>query len=381
MSLKHSVVKFKFEDFESLSTDQDVEVCSEQVTDSHGNTWMLDIYPGGRNRDDTSSDVMVYMTLFNMGINDVCAQATFIVRNSRGKMNKEQPIISHTFDADGGSGWGCDIIKRSDIIDKENNILLDGALLVDVHLQFQPEPKSLTVPPSPLSTNMLKLLYDSESADVKFKVKRTVITAHKCILKANAPILYDFCKGCKEGEKIKIDNISPAIFKIILRHVYGGEIPGKDTIMCDIGNDCIGKDIIDAADRFGIVSLKLAVETVLVENLVLDNENFADWLLFAESKTCALMKEAVIAYFVSRSTDLLNSKAWEALSESPKLMSELMKEMSKRIKIDTRFSGRGESMSVIELRKKLGEKGLDLDGSKEILVSRFQESNKRQRTE
>ena len=93
------------------------------------------------------------------------------------------------------------------------------------------------------------------------------------------------------------------------------------------------------------------------------------------------MKEAVIAYFVSRSTDLLNSKAWEALSESPKLMSELMKEMSKRIKIDTRFSGRGESMSVIELRKKLGEKGLDLDGSKEILVSRFQESNKRQRTE
>ena len=71
----------------------------------------------------------------------------------------------------------------------------------------------------------------------------TVITAHKCILKANAPILYDFCKGCKEGEKIKIDNISPAIFKIILRHVYGGEIPVKETILSD-GIDSIGRDII-----------------------------------------------------------------------------------------------------------------------------------------
>ena len=381
MSLKHSEVKFKFEDFESLPSEQGVRVTSKQVTDSHGNIWKMVIYPGGRNGEDyTSSDGMVHMTLFNTGNKDVSARPTFIVRGVSGEVYTECTVDVQKF-KEGGTGWGCDIIERSEIIDKENNILLDGALLVDVHIQLQPEPKSLTVPPSPLSTNMLKLLYDSESADVKFKVKRTVITAHKCILKANAPILYDFCKGCKEGEKIKIDNISPAIFKIILRHVYGGEIPGKDTIMCDIGNDCIGKDIIDAADRFGIVSLKLAVETALVGNFRLDKENFAGWLLFAESKTCPLIKEAAIAFFVARSKDLLQSEGWEALSESPKLMSELMKEMSKRIKIDTRFSGRGESMSVIELRKKLGEKGLDLDGSKEILVSRLEESNKRQRTE
>ena len=243
MSLKHSVVKFKFEDFESLSTERSVQVSSEKVTDSHGNIWMFSIFPGG---DGESEEDMVHMSLFNMGNEDVCARATFIVRGARGEAYYEGMIGIEvlTYEAGGLRSWGRDTTKRSDILDKENNVLLDGALLVDVHLQFQP--KSITIPPSPLVGNLLKLLDDSESADVKFKIKRTVITAHKLILKANAPILFDFCKGGKEGEMIKIDKISPAIFKIILRHVYGGEIPGKDTILTDIGYECIGSDIIDA---------------------------------------------------------------------------------------------------------------------------------------
>lgn len=39
-----------------------------------------------------------------------------------------------------------------------------------------------------------------------------------------------------------------------------------------------------------------------------------------------------------------------------------------------------EDMSVTELRKELGKRGLDVDGSKQALVSRFQEA-KRRRTD
>ena len=130
-----------------------------------------------------------------------------------------------------------------------------------------------------------------------------------------------------------------------------------------------------------VCTVKLAVETALVGNFRLDKENFAGWLLFAESKTCPLIKEAAIAYFVARSKDLLQSKAWSTLKESPELMAELMKEMSEQLNVDTRFDGRVGSMSVIRLRKKLSEEGLDLDGSKEILVSRLEEYTKMQRTE
>lgn len=222
---------------------------------------------------------------------------------------------------------------------------------------------------------MLNLLNKSESADVKFKVSSSVITAHKCVLETNSPLLYEFCKDSKEGGKIQIKNITPKIFRIVLRYVYAGVLPDTDTIFEN------GMSVIEAADRFGVVGLKLAIETELVRNLAISSDNVIGWLIFAESKTCSLLKEAAMSYFLARAKDLLNSETREKLSETPGLMVELMTEMSNRNDIDTRFDEYG-NLSVTDLRKKLIEEELDIDGSKEMLVSRLTESaKKKQRTE
>ena len=142
-----------------------------------------------------------------------------------------------------------------------------------------------------------------------------------------------------------------------------------------------GRSIIEAADRFGIIPLKMAVESGLVRNLVINRYNVTEYLIFAESKTCSFLKEAAMSFFVARATDLLNSETREKLCESPNLLIELMTEMSKRNDTDTRF-GEYSNLSVSELRKRLVDEELDIDGSKESLVSRLQESaKKRQRTE
>jgi len=346
-------------------------VKSPIVTDCHGNFWMLTIYPRG-NTDSTEDNIRI--SLYNMNIGkDVSAGATFIVRDASGKAYANRIMNVGMYEGRGGAGWGKDIIKRSDILDKEKNILVDGALHVDVHIQIQPD--SLVVPPNPLAKNMLKILDDVDSADVQFKVKRQIITAHKCILKPNAPMLYEFCKDSKEGEEIQIENVKPDVFRIVLRYVYAGEIPDIDTIRKN------GMKIIEAADKFGVIPLKLAIETELVRNLVIKPRNVTDCLIFAESKTCSLLKEAAISFFVARATDLLNSETREKLSESPGLLIELMTEMSKRNDTDTRF-GEYSNLSVNDLRKRLADDELDIDGSKESLVSRLQESaKKRQRTE
>ena len=151
--------------------------------------------------------------------------------------------------------------------------------------------------------------------------------------------------------------------------MYGEEIPDSTTILDK------GKDIITAADRFGIVELKLAVESALVDSLVIHTSNVADWLVFADSKTCPLLKEHATAYFTSRSVDILNCESSTLLTESRKLLTELMIEVAKNSSAN-RFSHEG-NMSVDELRQKLRERGLDVDGSKEMLISRLQESNKR----
>ena len=193
--------------------------------------------------------------------------------------------------------------------------------------------------------------------------------------RGRAHILFEFCKGSKEGEKIQIKNVTPAIFRIVLRYIYTGVVPDAETIKKN------GMSIIEAADMFGVIPLKLAIETELVRNLVIKRRNVTDYLIFAESKTCSLLKEAAMSYFVTRSADLLNSATQEKLSESPGLLIELMKEMSKRNDTDTRFDEYG-NLSVNDLRKRLIAEELDIDGSKESLVSRLKESaKKRQRTE
>ena len=157
------------------------------------------------------------------------------------------------------------------------------------------------------------------------------------------------------------------IFRVILRYVYGGDVP--DSVTVDMA-----KDIIIAADRYEVAGLKLAVETTLVEALMLNGDNFSEWLLFADAKNCPLLKEQATNYL-----DLMNSECTLELRESPRLMEEMMVAMSSSGD-DPRFSNTGVNMTVNELRKKLDKKGMDVDGSKEVLIGRYQESNKRQKT-
>jgi len=51
------------------------------------------------------------------------------------------------------------------------------------------------------------------------------------------------------------------------------------------------KEIIDAADRFGVVNLKLEAEASIVEGTTFTLENVKELLLYAESKNCALLKD------------------------------------------------------------------------------------------
>jgi len=77
----------------------------------------------------------------------------------------------------------------------------------------------------------------------------------------------------------------------------------------------------------------------------------------------------------------VNSDQWKKLNESPELMVEMIAEMSSTLNKDDRFGKSEKTLSVNELRKELDDKGLDADGSKDMLLSRLQESNKGQATD
>jgi hypothetical protein len=85
----------------------------------------------------------------------------------------------------------------------------------------------------------------------------------------------------------------------------------------------------------------------------------------AYSKNCALLKEYAVSYFILHAKAVLKSEHSVQLRATTELLTELMAAM-------TDYYEYPDGKSVSELRKKLAKLGLDVDGSKEALLSRLQ---------
>lgn len=264
--------------------------------------------------------------------------------------------------------------KRSKVVSN----LIEGSLHVDVMLRHMHTPKNMGQCCNPSAQNILSLLDSGDNSDVSFKVDDTIIPAHKLILQTNAPMLAGFLKDHEEGVPIEIEAVSPDVFRRVLRYIYGGIALDPRRRMTKRERGRLGMEIIGAADRFCLVELKVAIEYLLVASCTIYTDNVADILLFADAKTCPLLKEHAISFFVARAKDVLNSKWSDKLKESPRLLQELILAATHS---QSYASNAVSDMSVSELREELRKRRLDVDGSKEILVSRLEGAKKRQRTE
>ena len=76
---------------------------------------------------------------------------------------------------------------------------------------------------------------------------------------AGSAILADLCQSKEDpSTPIEITDVSPDVFRHLLYYIYGGKISDDDM-------KTIAKDIINAADRYGVTTLKLEAEACLVE--------------------------------------------------------------------------------------------------------------------
>lgn len=85
--------------------------------------------------------------------------------------------------------------------------------------------------------------------------------------------------------------------------------------------------------------------------------------------------------FIDDIEGVMASDGYEQVKESPAILAEMMAAMASAHKKRPARDNGNESkdykrMRVATLRKKLEAKGLDIDGSKEMLVSRLKEAEK-----
>ena len=335
-----------------------------------GHEWYLKLYPGGdgiENSGDGEEQVSLSLYLHHRGDESIHTELSLNFR----RFTRIEPS-SHYFEVEGsGKGYGYrNFLKRETAL--HFLVLEMGALVIDVRMKKVSD-GSTFVPSNPSTCLTLKHLFmEKESADVMFEIgggavgHPTNFNAHRCILMEAAPQLANLCTASPDDKPpfvVPLPKVPVHAFEALLRYIYGLNI-------LDVGKDIARiKEILETADRFDVVNLKLEAEELLISSISLDVDNAIDHYVYAEDKNCAALKEKVVAFIVDNWDDIHASKKENDIPDnlSRSLMHDMM--MATKIKDEPGEDGALHTMPIGKLRQKVHEKGLDVDGSRDTLLS------------
>jgi len=367
-------IKAVFHDFADLPHNRG-ELLESSTMECHGHVWTVRLYPGGHSGSTDDDQVAIFLH---------CVSATDMVKVKAGfriripSSGKNYPSGKKLVFAPGKEwGWHTNFANRNQVLNDHSGHLVDGNLTVEVDIQVAQDKLPTWKPSIDVAPAWMKLLDSatSETADVSFLVggegKEREIHVHSIVLKVHAPDLAALAEEYNKGTPIPLTDFDPNVFRRLLRFVYGGEIPEKEFLRDN------ARALISASNRLGITGLKLAAEAELASDGV-NVENAAELILFADGTHCAMLKEAGMNFFMANSEAVMGSAGYADLKESPDILNELMVALvgSKKRSAHSGPDNRDyKSMCVSTLRQKLDGKGLDVDGSKEMLISRLEEAD------
>ena len=167
--VKPALLNFKFKHFESLNSSPG-KYNHATLTDCHGRKWHLNLYPGG-----ILGSIPGNIALDIGGVSTPQLKKytfTLAIRNSSGDVVCELEL-------DGSSSKEIllekcrNVMDRSQILDKEENILINGALHVDMLVQTKSQETDLPQPSNPLASKILALCETGTWHRFRYIVYRT----------------------------------------------------------------------------------------------------------------------------------------------------------------------------------------------------------------
>lgn len=356
-------IEFRFHDFENLPHKRGEFVQSPSIP-CHGHRWELLMFPGGHNTSD-ENEVNVTVYLRRLGATrDIEAQFVFRVDSAGVKGPSSTRRKFHVNDCAGYSNFA----KRADVLDPTKKYLVDGTLTIKADIQLYLDQPERWTPRDRLKQDMLQLFKSGKFADVTFVIGDAKFPAHRSILVSRAPLLLELTEDIDHGTDIPIPNVDSTIFEALLHFIYSEELPPG----VDLAQQA--KALLEVADKYHCSSLKLVAEAELATSGI-TVENASDLLLFADSKNCALLKETTVKFFLDNRDAVMKTKGYSnLLAKSSKLLDELMRELTTPV-VTVADETNIDRMRVTILRRKLDERGLDVDGTREMLVKRLKTSS------
>ena len=342
----------------------------------HGHTWKLFICPGG-DEEEYKDHLSVYLELREPRPEaGVKADVTLRVINHAGEADQVHTLRAgciwgkHDPPRSGPARGFSRFIRRADVLNATKGWLNGGAITIEADIRVYSKTPPLWSPPSRVTSDFLRLFESGESSDVTFIVGEERVRAHRLILLAQSPVLSSLCADADAD--IEISEVSPAVFKEVLRFTYCDELSSPDVL----STADAARAVLKAADRFGVTRLKQLAEIELATRH-LSVESAADLLLLADAHSCPQLKESATELFVAKAPEVMATAGWARLSKSADLLAELMGEAFSPNKRPRDDDGEGadrvKRMRVSELRKELADADLDTDGARAHLEDRLRE--------
>ncbi|KAF7831035.1 BTB/POZ and MATH domain-containing protein 3 [Senna tora] len=310
-----------------------------------GYDWAIYFYPDGKNPEDNSMYVSVFIALASEGT-DVRALFKLTLVDQSAKGNDK--VHSH-FDRPLESGpytlkyrgsmcvlvgetfleiWGL-LVKIESLISflpemrgykrffrrtllETSEYLKDDCLVMHctvgvVKTRFEGAKQSVILLRSDMGQDFKGLLESEVGCDVVFKVGNESFKAHKLILAARSPVFraqFFGLVGDPSIDEVVLEDIEPFIFKAMLLFIYTDKLPDihevmGSTLMCS--QTVMVQHLLAAADLYNLDRLKLLCESNLCEEI--NTDNVATTLALAEQHHCPQLK-AICLKFVANPANL-----------------------------------------------------------------------------
>ncbi|KAG4122019.1 hypothetical protein ERO13_D11G241800v2 [Gossypium hirsutum] len=334
-------------------------IASESFTVG-GYQWAIYFYPDGKNPEDHSTYVSVFVALASEGT-DVRAlfELTLLDQSGKGK-HKVHSHFDRALESGPytlkyrGSMWGYKrffrraMLETSDFL-KDDCLKINCTVGVVVSETDCPRLHSIQVPESDIGSHFGILLENEEGSDITFNVFGEKFHAHKLVLAARSPVFEaEFSDRMEDDNEIVVTDMEPKVFKALLHFIYRDsliddeEFVGTSSSSMPSVSDALAAKLLAAADKYDLPRLRLMCESVLCKDISVNS--VANILALADRHYAMDLKSVCLKFAAENLVAVMRSDGFEYLKENcPSLQSELLKTVAG---CEEEFSGGGKSRSV-----------------------------------
>lgn len=305
-----------------------------------GYDWAIYFYPDGKNPEDSSTYVSVFIALASDGTDVRALFELTLVDQTGGQKHKVHSHFHRALEGGPytlkykGSMWGYKRFFRRAALE-QSEFLKDDCLLLECTVGVvrsrmeRPKQYSILMPPSDMGSSFKNFLDNEIGCDIVFKVGDEKFNAHKLVLAARSPVFkaqFFGLVGNPNMDTVVVEDMEPSIFKAMLLYIYSDSLPDVHEIMGS-NSSCsfaiMVQHLLAAADRFGLDRLKLLCECKLCDEITI--ETVPTTLSLAEQHRCVQLKTACLKFAAANLNAVMHSEGFRYLEEScPSLLSELL---------------------------------------------------------